>query len=326
MIPNNTNNEFVSILICSRDRRKALEALVTSLMRMQTEHPFEVIVVEETDNPVPIEGTTYVPHPTANRGIPYARNLALANAKGKITVFLDDDCTIHSGWLDSLLEPFKDDSVVGVQGGVTVPDDTNAIGWVEAILGFPGGNIRRVLEAEGKIQETREISTLNCAYRRWVIDKLGGFDGRLKLGAEDYLLAKRVFSYGRCLFVPDAIISHESRGNLMRIWHWFVRRGRAEIGLVRTGNQKMTTFRTVFKGSLSTKVLLLVIIGIMFSDWIAYLICISCLLYFFLQYVRYYKTWRQCQSTITPLLLIPIVKLTMDLAMDWGRFRGIVFA
>jgi GT2 family glycosyltransferase len=319
------NQDHVSILICSRNRRKALENLCSSLLKMHTKFSFKTIVVEETDDPIPIEGTIYVSHPVANRGIPFARSLALSHATGDLTIFLDDDCVISSRWLDNLLEPFKDGAVVAVQGGVTVPSGTNAIGWAESILGFPGGGIRRVFEAKGKNQETKEISTLNCVYRKSLIEKVGGFDERLKLGAEDYLLAKQVCRYGRCLFVPKAIISHESRGNLTRIWHWFVRRGRAEIGLIRTGKQRESSYWTVFKMSLSIKILSLLLIGLMFSDWIVYLIFVTCLLYFFLQYLRYYKTWKQCRAPRASLFLIPIVKLTMDGAMDYGRVWGIAF-
>lgn len=171
--------------------------LVRNLERMQTSYTFEVVVVEETDSPEAMNGVQYIPHPRAGRGIAFARNLALKNASGDIIVYLDDDCIIHDGWLDGLLVPFEDDSVVGLQGGVTVPESTNAIGWVESILGVPGGGILRVLQAKNQIQETKEISTLNCAYRRWVIDRVGGFEKKLKVTGEDYLLAKQACQHGR---------------------------------------------------------------------------------------------------------------------------------
>jgi len=53
-----------------------------------------------------------------------------------------------------------------------------------------------VIQAEGEIQETREISTLNCAYRRWVIHQVGGFVKQLKITGEDFVLAKQACQYG----------------------------------------------------------------------------------------------------------------------------------
>ena len=209
--------DLISILICSRDRRNEMELLVAEIQRLDSPYTLEIVAVEETDSPRPIEGVKYVAHPVANRGIPYARYLALSNANGRIIIFLDDDCIIREGWLDNLLRPLNDDSIVGVQGGVCVPDDTNPLGWAESILGLPGGGIRRVHLSKGKTQDTREISTLNCAYRRWVIDEVGGFEKQLKITGEDYLLAKQACNYGRCVYVPDAMVSHKARGTLRNI-------------------------------------------------------------------------------------------------------------
>ena len=310
---------LVSILICSRDRRSALEFLVERLRRLQNGFQIEVVAVEETNHPAQIEGITYVSHPIANRGIPFARNLALANARGELIVFVDDDCIIHNGWLGKLLSPFKDNSVVGVQGGVTVPQDTSPIGWVETLLGFPGGGHRRVLEAGGTISETREISTLNCAYRRWIFDAIGGFEKDLKYTGEDYILAKKACDLGRCLFVPDALVSHEARGSLTKIWRWFVRRGRGDIDAIRAGKWRRSAIMWLLRSSFVLKLLAVGILSLLAFNNILFgllilLVCYSCI-----QLARLYKTWKRQKLPTNVLLLVPVVKLTMDLAMDWGR-------
>jgi len=315
--------QLISILICSRDRRSDLENLVKDLKIMRTNYSFRIIVVEETDNPMQIEDIQYISHPAVNRGIPYARNLALNAAEGDILVFLDDDCKIHLRWLENLLKPFKDDSVVGVQGGVTVPSGTNAIGWVESILGVPGGGIRRVWEAKGDNQETREISTLNCAYRRWVIEKVGGFERELKIAGEDYVLAKKACNHGRCLFIPNAMVSHNARGSFIKIWHWFIRRGRAEIDVIRIGKWKKHHFEWLLKSSLSVKVFLLFLLSIVLHEWAVLFLIMAFLAYGVFQYTRCFNVWRDTRSSLMALLLIPLVKLLMDLAIDWGRLNEI---
>jgi GT2 family glycosyltransferase len=324
MTPPKTKEELISILICSRDRREDLEHLAAELKQIAFDHSLEIVVVEETDEPIPIDGVRYVSHPVANHGIPYARNLALSNANGRIIVFLDDDCLIHENWLDNLLMPFQNDSIVGVQGGVCVPDETNPIGWAESILGVPGGGILRIYQAKGEVEETREISTLNCAYRRWVINKVGGFEKQLKITGEDYLLAKQVCNFGRCMFVPDALVSHKARGNLLKIWHWFVRRGRAEIDVIRTGKQKDTTYWTVLRSSLSVKLSFLILITAVFPGQLVLLTLAFLTVYTLLQLGRYHRAWRFSGAPLLALVLLPIVKMIMDIAMDWGRFRGIV--
>lgn len=319
------NVNLVSILICSKARHEALESLVADLLEMETHYPFEIVVVEETHTPIPIAGTVYVSHPVANRGIPFARNLALANATGDMLVFLDDDCLIHGQWLDKLLEPFKEASVVGVQGGVSVPEATNAVGWAETLLGFPGGGLRRVIEAKGNNRETREISTLNCAYKRRVIDKVGGFEKRLKFGGEDYTLAKQVCIWGKCLFVPQALVRHAARGSLRKIWPWFIRRGRAEIDVLRTTSQKAMTPWTLLRGSIAVKAFGIILLGILFSSWLVSFLVICIFSYSGLQYARHFDVWKQSSAPFGAFLIIPLVKCWMDVAVDWGRIRGLLF-
>lgn len=321
--PNKT--ELISILICSRDRHDDLASLVHSLNKTAPSLPKEIVVVEETHKPAPIDGVKYISHPVLNRGIPYARNLAVTQASGEIILFLDDDCLITENWFDTLVEPFQDDTVVGVQGGVTVPFGTNSFGWAESILGFPGGGIRRVVEAKGEIGETTEISTLNCAYRKWVIEKVGGFDENLTLGSEDYLLAKQACLYGRCLFVPNALVFHEPRGSLKKIWRWFVRRGRAEMRLVKLRRIEETNLGSILRRSITCKFILVVLVGVFSPGFFTALLVLALLAYAILQFVRYFGPWKLSKAPLTTFFLLPLVKLVMDLATDWGRVRESFF-
>jgi GT2 family glycosyltransferase len=315
----------ISILICSRDRRPDLEEVVRDLKAMKTHHSFDIVVVEETDAPRPIEGVHYVSHPVKNLGFPYARNLSVKESSGEILVFVDDDCRIRDGWLDNLVEPFKDPSIVGVQGGVVIPKGSNAVGWAESLLGFPGGGIRRILDAGGLLQPTIELSTLNSAYRRWVIDAAGGFDPRLRLGGEDYLLAKKVCRLGTCLFVPTALVSHRVRGDLPGIWQWFVRRGTAEIAVVRTREYAGANWMAVLKSSLLFKLAILLIAGFMVSFPATSLLLAVLILYVILQYGRFYSTWKNSSGPLSSFLVLPFVKLIMDTATDAGRLKGVFY-
>jgi glycosyltransferase involved in cell wall biosynthesis len=291
---------------------------------MTTNFRYEIVVVEETDNPWQTDGIKYIPHKVKNFGIAYARNLALSNAKGEIIVFIDDDCIIHDNWLDNLLEPLADNSVMGVQGGVTVPAFSNAIGWAESILGFPGGGIKRILEARGEKQKSREISTLNCAYRRRVFDVIGGFNEKLRYGGEDYLLAKHASGLGNCFFVPTAMVSHEARSNFFKIWLWFVRRGCADIQVIQTNQLANANLWSVLKRSLAVKLFSLVVLCFIFPGLMFLLIVVSLSGYLGLQYVRYFMVWKKSHASVAVILIIPIVKMIMDLAMDTGRIKRLV--
>jgi GT2 family glycosyltransferase len=317
-------NPTVSILICSRDRRCDLEKIVSDLKRMDTHYLFDIVVVEETDDPSPMENVQYVPHPVKNYGFPFARNLSITASTGEILVFVDDDCQIKKSWLDNLLRPFEDKSVVGVQGGVVVPEGTNVVGWAESLLGFPGGGIKRIIVSGGKKQETIEISTLNSAYCRWVVEAVGGFDGRLKLGGEDYLMAKKACRYGKCLFIPEALVTHITRGNLASIWRWFVRRGQAEIGVVRSREYAGSNWRSILRSSLMCKFFAFSMLILLFPVDFIYIISVFFILYFFVQYWRSFSIWRKTTAPFKSYLILPLVKLIMDIAADVGRLKGVI--
>ena len=76
---------------------------------------------------------------------------------------------------------------------------------------------------------------------------------------------------------------------------------------------------------LNMKLCPVILVGMIFSGWITLLILFLALAYILFQYARYYKAWRFSRARFMALALLPVVKLNMDIAMDWGRFRGLIF-
>jgi GT2 family glycosyltransferase len=313
-----SNGEHVSILVSTRDRPQMLDALLGDLSVRAYDGDVEIVVVEETDSPRAPEGAVYVPHPVRNKGIAFARNLAIKHASHDLLVFVDDDCRVDSGWLSRLLDVFADKSVMGVQGGVTVPRNTNAIGWAESLLGFPGGGIARIHESGGGPQETLEISTLNAAYRKSVVERVGGFPMAARFGGEDYLLAKRVAEHGRLLFVPDAVVRHQARGSLPAIWHWFVRRGRAEFELWRSGLAPEGFGAWMLRASLGMKLAPLLLLCF-WSVWP--LLVIMGLMVIFNMW-RYRWVINKPEIPNAAWWCLPWVRMFMSFASDAGRLKA----
>ncbi len=310
--------ESVSILIVTRDRREMLDALLSDLVAQDYRGTIEIVVVEETDTPREIAGVVYVPHPVRNRGIAYARNLSVQHASHDLLVFVDDDCRVAPDWLGRLVAPFEDSTVLGVQGGVSVPEDTNAIGWAETLLGFPGGGYSRVVQAKGQLQETKEVSTLNAAYRKAAVVEAGGFSDRARFGGEDFLLAKRVAEQGRLLFVPEAMVKHAARESLPAIWCWFIRRGRAEYELWHHGIASEGFGYWMLRASLGVKLIPLLLLCY-WSFWPLLL---------FLALMVTVNLWRfrwvpgQADIPSAAWWLLPWLRMYMSLASDVGRVKS----
>ncbi len=312
----------VSVLISTKERREELRKALDSLEKLDySRERFEVVVVEETDQPRPIEGVRYIAVPQEGKGFSHSRNIALKNAQHDIVAFTDDDCLLEESWLRELVGPFARPEVGGVAGAILVKD-ANAIGLCENVLGFPGGGLKYLDRSAGNLQPTRHLSTCNCAYRKNLIEEAGSFEPGARYGGEDYLLGLKVSERHLCLYNPKAIAYHRPRGRLGAIFRWFVRRGVSDLEMARLLPNPGRYLLRVLLSSLSLRVaavlLLLFLFGLL-GYW-HYLAILAGLYYGFIVFRHRYsysflRSWRV-------LFLVPVVKAVMDLGMDWGRLRA----
>ena len=310
----------VSVLICTRDRRHDLARALASLRAARVEREgVEIVVVEETADPRPIAGVRYVPLPPEERGFAHVRNRAVDAAKGSLLVFVDDDCEVERGWFDALLAPMADPAVAGTAGAVLVRD-CNAVGYAENILGFPGGGLRYLAAAGGRVVPTRFLSTCNCVYRRAAIEAVGGFDTLASLGGEDSLLAERVSARWPCRYAPGAVVYHKPRGRLGAIFPWFVRRGRAELRILPAKARPVAVALTLVRGSTLLRAL---VIGLVLG-WLPWPLVVTVpvvlAVYYGVLLSRFAFAWRH-PSHRHGFWLTPLVRLIADAGTEVGRLR-----
>lgn len=126
---------FVSIVICSKNRRQALQTY--ALPSIQTlQYPcFEVIVVDDgsTDNTrellqsyTSIIGNLRVVHNQQSRGLCNARNIGISHSRGEFIAFMDDDCAVTPQWLSEHVKAYGEDDIA-VVGGVSFRGDSDEI-------------------------------------------------------------------------------------------------------------------------------------------------------------------------------------------------------
>jgi GT2 family glycosyltransferase len=235
---------------------------------------------------------------------------------------MDDDCEAAPAWLSSLLAPLlSDPEVLGVAGAVLVRDCT-LVGYAENILGFPGGGLRYLHAAKGKIVPTRYLSTCNCAYRRDAVIRAGGFSEEARFGGEDFLLAERMATLGPCVYAPDAIVYHRPRGRLRAVFRWFMRRGESEIMLLHATTARRSFRWYLLRSSWAMRLLLLMAV-LAWWPQLAILLPPAGILYYGLILWRF-RFARAYPSHRRAWWLVPIVKVTMDLGAELGRWRGLL--
>jgi len=254
-----------SVVICTYNRSKWLEATLRSLSNIRTDRQWEIIVVDNNsadDTPAVVARhtavsavpVTYLFEP--RQGKSNALNTGIARAAGDILLFTDDDVEIDPKWLDEACEPFTRESGVDYVGGPVEPMwEARPPGWFDqrrsdlwgtlAILDY--GPTPFVFE-----ERQRVPLGVNMAVRRQLVDRVGGFHpelgrrGKSLLGQEQAEFFSRARARGvRGLYVPGMKVRHYvpaarlTLGYFLRWWFWKgvsrarvdAMHGRTELGI-----------------------------------------------------------------------------------------------
>lgn len=247
---------LVTVVLPTDFRRvELLRRAVAEVAALDYPH-FEVLVVDNrpgrADGPPPYLGPAADdPRLRVVRalrpGISAARNAGVAQARGEIVAFTDDDVRVDRGWLRALASRFRAEPDVDCVTGLVLPAEleTDEQVWYErngpqpirryrpgtyhiAARGLTGLRPwdRRRFEVLDRTQPGNRSSLYqlgpfgtgaNMTFRTAVVRELGGFDeslgaGTLSRGGEDIAMFVRLLYSGRCLaFEPAAYVFHTHR-------------------------------------------------------------------------------------------------------------------
>jgi glycosyltransferase involved in cell wall biosynthesis len=202
----------VSVVICAYNAEPTMEACLTSLQKLR--YPaFEVIVVDDgsTDRTGAIadrfEGM-HVIH-QENKGLSAARNVGINASLGEIVAFTDSDCVVDPDWLHYLVATFLHTGLSAVGGpNLPPPEDSMVAACVAA---SPGGPLHVLLDDV----EAEHIPGCNMAFRREVLDEIGGFDPIYRSAGDDVDVCWRLQDLGyRIGFSPAAMVWHFRRNTM----------------------------------------------------------------------------------------------------------------
>lgn len=147
------------------------------------------------------------------------RNRAVAQARGEVVYFLDDDALVAPDCLRRLERHFGDPAVTVVGGpSLTPATDSLLQRAFGAALGLPlgsGGVCARYRQAGG-IRDTseRELILCNLAIRRERFLGCGGLNERLYPNEENELLDRLQQSGARLLYDPQLAVRRSQRSTL----------------------------------------------------------------------------------------------------------------
>ncbi|MDO8538937.1 MAG: glycosyltransferase [Opitutaceae bacterium] len=183
----------VTVAIPTYNRGDFLRQTLAGIVAQQfpRDH-FEVLVIDNnsTDHTRAVVGEFQDAQPAPRyihepqQGLDYARNRAIAEARGEILVFGDDDILVQPDWLAQIAVPLMADHErrIGAVGGEVIPVFPDGLpDWVRewhAPLGF-----RR---DTGPLEPRHSPMGANLAFPKWVFSQLGAFHTALDRAAGNY--------------------------------------------------------------------------------------------------------------------------------------------
>ena len=201
---------FVSVVVPVLDRAAMIGDLLASLAAQ--DHPSErreIIVVDNGST----DGTPRVVenHPVRllyepRRSSYAARNRGIAESRGELVAFIDSDCIAAPDWLRLLVQG-ADAGEYGAFAG-------------EVVAFQPATLMERYFARRRANQTARTLAhpylpyatTSNVAYRRRLLNDLGGFDASLLSGGDVDLAWRMQERTGRRIaYRPDAVVWHRNR-------------------------------------------------------------------------------------------------------------------
>ncbi len=196
---------FVSVVIPVYKRTEWLKRCLQSLNKQTLKEEFEIIIVDdgspnqgeitEIIEGVKIRKNIHIIFlRQQNRGPAAARNYGISKSSGKIICFLDDDSIASTTWLEHITRPIMESKADFVSG--------KTLSYYR--------DLELPVLLERSVYNGISWATCNIAYKREIIENLGGFDESFKEPSwEDNEMALRTIWAGyRHQYNREAIVYH----------------------------------------------------------------------------------------------------------------------
>jgi len=306
------NSIKVSLICTLKNEESSVKEFLDSLLS-QSRQPDEIIIVDggSTDRTVEIinsyieKGAPIKLIVKEGANIAEGRNIAIKNAKYDVIASTDAGCRIDKHWLENLIKPFEEDPSVDVVSGWYEADARTEFEECVAELTYP--KLGRVLKDSNKFLP----SSRSVAYKKTVWEKVGGYPEWLYT-AEDTLFDLNLKKVGcKFVFAPDAVVYWKARSSIKDLFRQYYLYSGGD------GHAKLFSISSVLTYVLYGLGLILLLSGFIYKFlWILLFVCV---LYYLLKpTIPVYKRLKSKKVFI----VIPIIKLTMDLGHMFGYVAG----
>ena len=194
-------NPNVSVVLTVKNVEKYISNCLKSILN-QTFGNFEIIIIDDVSS----DKTRVIIEKFRDNRIKYirnskwiglsrSRNKCLEHATGDYLFFTDGDCTVSKNWIEEGLRYLNSPDCIGVEGKTYyVSKECKPTRSDDVVENKKGGL----------------FMTCNIAYKKAVLESIGGFDERFTFH-EDRDLALRALKYGKIPFSHQMIAFHQKK-------------------------------------------------------------------------------------------------------------------
>lgn len=206
---------ILSVIVPSYNAANTIERCLTSLINQDVKDPYEIIVVDSSDDETPRIISEKFPsirliHLKERTFPKAARDLGLMHAAGQFVAMIDADCVAAPDLLAKMLERHRTSTYAAVGGALR-----NGTPWsITGTVGYLSEFSNQLPSAKKGL--TRALVTANVCYRRDVLE-VCRISENIWPG-EDALLHWKIYKSGwPLLFDPEIQVTHLNRTGLKAV-------------------------------------------------------------------------------------------------------------
>jgi glycosyltransferase involved in cell wall biosynthesis len=225
--PKDAPRPTVSVVVCTYNRCQSLADTLEALAAQHFDAPrWELLVVDNNSRDAtadtiasfqrqhPALACRYLFQPA--QGLSHARNLGIAEARGDLILFTDDDVLPEPDWLARFVATMEEFGCDACGGYIAPIWEQPPPGWLtERFHGFLAIRMDESGPKELSLQDDPPFGA-NMGFRRTVFASLGAFDtalgrkGQVLAGGEEWDLFRRIQAKGgRVVYSPALRVHHK---------------------------------------------------------------------------------------------------------------------
>lgn len=199
----------ISLIIPAYNEEAYIGSCLDSVIQHAEGELYEIIVIDNASNDHTSEIAGKIPGVKVvqeeKKGLTYARQRGLEEAKGDIIAYIDADTKLPSGWIHTVKQVFSNQpEVVCLSGPCKYWDGPTFRNWIINNLWWISAPLTYRLVGY-------MVFGSNFVAKKEALIAMGGFNTNIEFYGEDTDIARRIHKYGKVLFRMDFFIYSSSR-------------------------------------------------------------------------------------------------------------------